>query len=87
MGAARCQVPGTIAACESRALTRFIAPVLIDVYAEGQIDQEEMAWFLCQNVFVSMHGLGTGEGPDESVVLPMVKWDKLKMSGSGQKPD
>jgi hypothetical protein len=26
-------------------------------------------------------------GPDESVVLPMIKWEKLNMSGSGQKPD
>jgi hypothetical protein len=73
--------------CKGLILYRFVAPVMIDVYAEGKIDEEEMAWFLSQNVFVSMDGLGTGEGPDESVVLPLVKWEKLKMRGSGQKPD
>ena len=46
--------------CKSLNRYRFIAPVLIDAYAEGQIDQEVMAWFLSQNVFVSMDGLGSG---------------------------
>ncbi len=61
----------------------LIAPVMIDVYADGPIDQEEMAWFLSQNCFVSMNGLGTGEGPGESVVLPSVDWRKLKMKKGG----
>ena len=49
--------------------------------------QEEMAWFLSQNCFVSMSRLGTGEGPGDSVVLPLVDWSKLKMmkGGSGWK--
>jgi len=66
---------------------RLVAPVMIDVYADGPIDQEEMAWFLSQNCFVSMSRLGTGEGPGESVVLPLVDWKKLKMmkGGSGWK--
>jgi hypothetical protein len=64
--------------CKGMTRHRFVAPVVIDVYAEGQIDQEELAWFLSQNVFVSMDGLGTGIGPDESVVLPLVDWKKLK---------
>ena len=54
---------------------RFVAPVMIDVYAEGPIDQEEMAWFLSQKCFVSMDGLGTGVGPGDSVVLPVVDWE------------
>ena len=65
--------------CKGLIRHRYIAPVMIDVYAEGQIDQEELAWFLSQNVFLSMDGLGTGEGPSESVVLPLVDWKKLKM--------
>ena len=65
--------------CKELIRYRFVAPMLIDVYAEGQIDQEEMAWFLSQNVFVSMDGLGTGVGPGESVVLPLVDWKKLRM--------
>ena len=67
---------------------RFVAPVMIDVYAEGPIDQEEMAWFLSQKCFVSMDGLGTGVGPGESVVLPVVDWEALRMmkGGSGRKP-
>ncbi len=65
--------------CKGMIRHRFVAPVMIDVYAEGPIDQEELAWFLSQNVFVSMDGLGTGEGPGESVVLPLVDWKKLKM--------
>ena len=48
---------------------------MIDVYAEGPIDQEEMAWFLSQKCFVSMDGLGTGVGPGDSVVLPVVDWE------------
>jgi len=56
--------------------------------ARGQIDQEETAWFLSQNSFVSMDGLGTGIGPGESAVLPLVDWDSLRMikGGSGRKP-
>ena len=49
---------------------------MIDVYAEGPIDQEEMAWFLSQKCFVSMDGLGTGVGPGDSVVLPVVDWER-----------
>ena len=65
--------------CKGLIRYRLVAPVMIDVYAEGPIDQEEMAWFLSQNVFVSMDGLGTGVGPDDSVVLPLVDWKKLRM--------
>ena len=67
---------------------RFVAPVMIDVYAEGPIDQEEMAWFLSQHCFVSKDGLGTGVGPGESVVLPLVAWNSLRMlkGGSERKP-
>jgi hypothetical protein len=67
---------------------RFVAPVMIDVYAEGPIDQEEMAWFLSQKCFVSMDGLDTGVGPGDSVVLPVVDWEALRMmkGGSGRKP-
>lgn len=51
-----------------------------DLYAdEDPIDEEEMAWFLSQNVFVSMNGLGTVVGPDESVVLPLAIWKSLRM--------
>lgn len=64
--------------CKSLNRYWFIAPVLIDAYAEGQIDQEVMAWFLSQNVFVSMDGLGSGVGPGESVVFPLVEWKRLK---------
>ena len=74
--------------CKGLVRYRFVAPVLIDVFAVGQIDQEETAWFLSQNSFVSMDGLGTGIGPGESVVLPLVDWDSLRMikGGSGRKP-
>ena len=65
--------------CKGLIRHRFVAPVMIDVYAEGPIDQEELAWFLSQNVFVSMDGLGTGVGPDESVVLPLVAWKSLRL--------
>ena len=63
--------------------------MLIDVYAEGPIDPEEMAWFLSEKCFVSMDGLGTGVGPGDSVVLPMVAWEALRMmkGGSGRKQD
>ena len=75
--------------CKDLIRYRFVAPVMIDVYAEGPIDQEEMAWFISQNCFVSMDGLGTGVGPGDSVVLPVVKWQKLgmKKGGSGSKTD
>jgi hypothetical protein len=62
---------------------RLIAPVMIDVYAEGPIDREEMAWFLSQNCFVSMSRLGSAQGPGDSVVLPLVDWNKLKMMKGG----
>jgi hypothetical protein len=65
--------------CKGLIRYRLVVPVIIDVYAEGPIDMEEMAWFLSQNCFASMSRLGTGEGPDESVVLPLVDWKKLKM--------
>ncbi len=65
--------------CEGLIRHRFVAPVMIDVYAEGRIDQEELAWYLPQNVFVSIDGLGTGVGPGESVVLPLVDWKKLRL--------
>ncbi len=58
---------------------RLVVPVTIDVYSERQIDEEEMSRFLSQNCFVSMSRLGTGEGPGESVVLPLVDWNKLKI--------
>ena len=64
--------------CKGLIRYRLVAPVMIDVYAEGPIDKEELAWFLSQNCFVSMDGLGTGVGPGESVVLPVVQWQKLK---------
>jgi hypothetical protein len=74
-----------------RGLTRYrlVAPVVIDVYAEGPIDREEMAWFLRNNCFVSMDGLGTGVGPSDSVVLPVVEWQKLRLmkGGSGRTAD
>ena len=75
--------------CKGLVRYRFVAPVMIDVYAEGPIDQEEMAWFLSQKCFVSMDGLGTGVGPGESVVLPLVAWNSLRMmkGGSGRKQD
>ncbi len=57
----------------------LVVPVTIDVYADGPIDQEEMAWFLTQNCFVSVNRLGTGEGPGHSVVLALVDWKKLKV--------
>ena len=74
--------------CKGLVRYRFVAPVMIDEYAEGQIDQEEMAWFLSQKCFVSMDGLGTGVGPGDSVVLPVVDWEALRMmkGGSGRKP-
>jgi hypothetical protein len=65
--------------CKGLIRYRFVAPVMIDVYSESQIDEEELAWFLSQNVFVSLDGLGTSEGPSDSVVLPLVDWTKLKM--------
>jgi hypothetical protein len=75
--------------CKGLVRYRFVAPVMIDVYAEGPIDQEEMAWFLSQKCFVSMDGLGTGVGPGESVVLPLVAWNSLRMmkGRSGRKQD
>ena len=75
--------------CKGLVRYRLVAPVMIDVYARGPIDQEEMAWFLSQKCFVSMDGLGTGVGPGESVVLPLVAWNSLKlMKGrSGRKQD
>jgi hypothetical protein len=60
---------------------RLVVPFMIDVYAEGPIDLEEMRWFLCRNCFVSMSQIGTDEGPGESVVLPVVDWGKLRTSG------
>jgi hypothetical protein len=71
--------------CKGLVRYRFLAPVTIDVYAEGSIDREEMAWFLSQNCFLSMDGLGTGVGPDDSVVLPVVEWEKLKLLNGGRK--
>jgi hypothetical protein len=73
--------------CKGLITYRLVAPVVIDVYADGPIDQEEMAWFLSQNYFVSMNRLGTGEGPGDSAVLPLVDWNKMKMlkGGSGRK--
>ena len=65
--------------CQGLTRYRLVAPVTIDVYAEGPIDLEEMVWFLSQNCFVSMSRLGTGEGPGDSVVLPLVNWKKLRM--------
>jgi hypothetical protein len=65
--------------CKGLTRYRFVAPVMIDVYAEGTIDQEEMAWFLSQKCFVSMDGLGTGVGRGDSVVLPLVAWNSLRM--------
>jgi len=75
--------------CKGLVRYRLVAPVMIDMYAEGSIDQEEMAWFLSQKCFVSMNGLGTGVGPGESVVLPMVDWESLRMlkGGSERKQD
>jgi hypothetical protein len=75
--------------CKGLIRYRLIAPVMIDVYADGPIDQEEMAWFLSQNCFVSMNRLGTVEGPGESVVLPLVDWEKLRVmqGGSGRTQD
>ncbi len=57
----------------------YVAPVMSNVYADGPIDQDEMAWFSSQNCFVSMNRLGTGEGPGESIVLPLVDWSKMKI--------
>jgi hypothetical protein len=71
--------------CKGLISYRLIAPVMIDVYADCPIDQEEMAWFLSQNCFVSMNRLGTGEGPGESVVLPLVDWSKMKWTNGGLK--
>lgn len=65
--------------CEGLIRHRFVAPIVIDVYSEGPVDQEELAWFLSQNCFVSMDGLGTGVGPSESVVLPLVNWEAIRM--------
>ncbi len=65
--------------CKGLIRYRLVAPVMIDDYADGPIDQEVMAWFLSQNCFVSMSRLGTGEGPGDSVVLPLVDWKRLKM--------
>jgi len=75
--------------CKGLVRYRFVALVWIDVYAEGPIDQEEMAWFLSQKCFVSVDGLGTGVGPGESVVLPMVAWESLRLmrGGSGREAD
>lgn len=59
---------------------------MIDVCAEGPIDHVEMAWFLSQNCFVSLDGLGTGIGPGESVVLPVVDWKSLRtVSGRSER--
>jgi len=69
--------------CKGLIRYRLIAPVMIDVYADGPIDQEEMAWFLSRNCFISMSRLGTGEGPGESVVLPLVDWNNMKMMKGG----
>jgi len=75
--------------CKGLVRYRFVAPVMIDVYAEGPIDQGEITWFLSQKCFISMDGLGTGVGPGESVVLPMVDWESLRMlkGGSERKQD
>jgi len=71
--------------CKGLTRYRFVAPVIIDVFAEGSIDREEMASFLSENVFVSMIGLGTGDGPGESVVLPVVEWESLRMLERGSR--
>jgi len=75
--------------CKELIRYRFVAPVMIDVYAEGPIDQGEITWFLSQKCFISKDGLGTGVGPGESVVLPMVDWESLRMlkGGSERKQD
>ncbi len=75
--------------CKGLIRYRLVASVMIDVYADGPINQEEMAWFLSQNCFVSMGQLGTGEGPGNSIVLPLVDWNNMKIvkGGSGRKQD
>jgi len=65
--------------CKGLIRYRLVVPVTIDVYADGPIDEEEMAWYLSQSCFVSMSWLGTGEGPSDSVVLPLVDWNRMKM--------
>jgi hypothetical protein len=65
--------------CTNLIRHRFVVPLTIDVYADGPIDPEEMAWFISQNCFVSMDGLGTGVGPGDSVVLPVVGWESLRI--------
>ena len=65
--------------CKGLTRYRLVAPLIIDVYADGPIDKEEMTWFLSQNCFVSMNRLGTAEGPGDSVVLPLVDWKQSKM--------
>ncbi len=46
--------------------------MLIDVYGDGPIDREDVAWFLSQNSLMSVDGLGTGIDCDEAVVLALV---------------
>jgi hypothetical protein len=65
--------------CNELVRYRFVALVTIDVYAESPIDKEEIAWFSSQNCFLSMDGLGTGVGPGDSVMLPVVEWQKLRL--------
>lgn len=72
--------------CQGLIRYRFVAPMIIDVYAEGPVDQEELRWFLRNDCCVSLHAvLGTGEGPSDSVVLPLIEWQKLKNIRSDQK--
>jgi len=75
--------------CNGLIRYRFVAPVMVDVYAEGPIGRDELAWFLRNNCFVAMDGLGTGVGPSESIVLPLVAWKSLRMmkGGSGGKAE
>ncbi len=65
--------------CKGLIRHRLVVPVTIDVYADSEIDLDEMRCFLSQNCFVGMSHLGTDQGPGESVVLPSVDWEKLRM--------
>jgi hypothetical protein len=53
---------------------------MIELYAEGSIDLQEMKRFLSRNSYVSVSQIGTNEGPGDSVVLPLVEWKKLRRS-------
>ena len=57
---------------------RFIVPIFVDVLSREPVDRVDVARYLCQTSRLVLDTSKNGNGPGNSLVLPVIDWRQIE---------